>query len=69
MTDQCRWILFRTHDVQELTRIVGGLNCFVNDTVDDGQSVEVEGHSWKGAVADLLVVLVESIKECRAVVL
>ena len=60
---------FRTHDVQGLTRVVGGLNCFVDDTVDDGQSVEVEGHPWKGSVADLLVVLIESIKERRAVVL
>jgi hypothetical protein len=45
------------------------LNGFVNDTVDDGQSVEVEGHSWNGTVSDLLVVLIEFIKECRAIVL
>ena len=42
---------------------------FVNDTVDDGQSVEVKGHSWNGAVPDLLVVLVKFVEERRAVVL
>ena len=69
-TDQrVRMISFRTHDIQGLTGVVGGLNRLVNDTVDDGQSVEVEGHSRNGAVADLLVVLIESIKECGAVVL
>jgi hypothetical protein len=61
--------LFRKKDVKELTGIVGRLNGFVNDTIDDGQSVKVESHSWNGAVADLLVVLIESIKECGAVVL
>ena len=61
--------LYRTKDVNELTGIIGRLNCLVNDTVDDGQSVEVESHSWNGAVADLLIVLIESVKESRAVVL
>ena len=45
------------------------MNGFVDDTVDDGQSVEVEGNSRVGAVPDLLVFLIEMIKECRAVVL
>jgi hypothetical protein len=45
------------------------LNSFVDDTVDDRQSVEVEGHSRNGTVSDQLVVLIEFIEECRAVVL
>jgi hypothetical protein len=59
----------RTHDVKGLTWVIARLNGFVDDTIDDGQSVEVERHSWNGAVPDLLVVLIEFIKECRAVVL
>lgn len=67
--------LDRSHDTfatsrrQKLTGIIGRLDGFVDDTVDDSQSVEVQSHSWDGAVADLLIVLIESIKECRAVVL
>jgi hypothetical protein len=60
---------FRTRDFKGLTRVVASLNGFINDTVDDGQSVEVEGHSCVGAVPDLLVFLIEMIEECRAVVL
>jgi hypothetical protein len=63
----------RSHDIVRdpkcLTRVIGGLNSFVNDTVDDRQSVEVESHAWNGAVSDQLVVLIELIEECRAVVL
>lgn len=55
--------------MNRLTRIVAGLNGFVNDTINDGQSVEVERHSCIGAVPDLLVLLIEMIEECRAVVL
>lgn len=60
---------FRTHDVNGLTRVVGGLDGFINDTVNDGQSIEVEGNSRVGAVPDLLVLLIEVIEKCRAVVL
>jgi hypothetical protein len=63
----------RSHDIVRdlkcLTRVIGGLNSFVNDTVDDRQSVEVESHAWNGAVSDQLVVLIELIEECRAVML
>jgi len=59
----------RTHDVRELTWVIAGLNGFVNDSVTNAQSVEVEGNSWEGAVLDFLVVLIEQVKECRAVVL
>ena len=69
MTSIDRMILSQAHDVIRLTRVIGGLNSFINDTIDDGQGVEVESHSWNGAVSDQLVVLIELIEECRAVVL
>ncbi len=56
-------------DVKGLTRVIGRLNSFINDAVNDCQSVEVEGHSWNGAVSDQLVVLIELVEERRAVVL
>ena len=60
---------FQIRNVEGLTRVVAGLNGFVNDTVNDGQSIEVEGNSRVGAVPDLLVLLIEVIEKCRAVVL
>lgn len=36
---------FQIRNVEGLTRVVAGLNGFVNDTVNDGQSIEVEGNS------------------------
>jgi hypothetical protein len=55
--------------VSELTRVEVGLNSFVNYSITDTQSVEVEGYSWNSAVADLLVVLIEQIVEPGPVVL
>jgi hypothetical protein len=45
------------------------LDSLINDPVANAQSVEVEGHTRDGAVANKLVVLVEERKEARAVVL
>lgn len=44
-------------------RVVLGLNSFVDDTIDDTQSVEVELNAILGAVGNLKVLLIEVIEE------
>lgn len=43
--------------------VVGGLNRFIDDTVDDSEGIEIKLNAIHGSVGNLLVLLVEVVKE------
>lgn len=47
--------------------VVRGLDGFIDDAVDDSQAVKVEICTVCGAVGNGLILVVEVIKKCRAI--